>query len=50
MTIARPLCSVCFRQPRAHQSARCADCGPGRLASSRRPLGDDQELDAEAAE
>lgn len=32
MIAARPLCAVCHRNPREPDSARCYDCGPGRLA------------------
>ena len=56
MNVARPLCSVCHRRHREPSSARCNDCGPGRLFSSappRRPrkptpaqeLGDTDETD-----
>lgn len=41
MTVSRPLCAVCHARPRASQSARCEECGPGRIAAptppSRRP-------------
>jgi len=30
----RPNCAVCGRNPRAEGSARCVDCGPGRIATS----------------
>jgi hypothetical protein len=32
MNVSRPLCSVCFREPREPNSGRCWDCGPGRIA------------------
>jgi hypothetical protein len=35
MTVSKPLCCICFREPRAEGSARCLDCGPGRI----RPVG-----------
>lgn len=35
--VSRPLCAVCFRNPREEGTARCADCGPGRLESNKRP-------------
>lgn len=40
MTAARPLCAVCFSQPREPGTARCADCGPGRIrpATPARPM------------
>ena len=31
MIAARPLCCVCHRNPREPDSARCADCGPGKI-------------------
>ena len=33
--VRRPLCATCFRQPREYGSARCADCGPGRIVTPR---------------
>ena len=30
--VSRPMCAVCFREPRELNSARCWDCGPGRIA------------------
>jgi hypothetical protein len=33
----RPLCVTCFRQPREPGSARCSDCGPGRIRPVRPP-------------
>lgn len=33
--VLRPLCAVCFRNPRAEGSARCTDCGPGRIETSK---------------
>lgn len=35
MNVSRPLCSVCFREPREPNSGRCWDCGPGRIAAPR---------------
>lgn len=32
MTASRPLCPVCFREPREPNSGRCYDCGDGRIA------------------
>lgn len=37
MNVQRPLCAVCFREPREPNSARCRDCGPGRISPSIRP-------------
>lgn len=31
MTVLRPMCAVCFREPREPNSGRCWDCGPGRI-------------------
>ena len=28
-----PMCVVCHRQPREAGSARCWDCGPGRISA-----------------
>ena len=33
--VRRPLCATCFRQPREDGSARCTDCGPGRILTPR---------------
>ena len=38
MTVLRPLCVVCHHRPREDGSARCHDCGPGRInAPAARP-------------
>ena len=59
MNVARPLCSVCHRRHREPGSARCCDCGAGRIhgtaAPPRRPrrprpaeqLGDTGDTDPE---
>jgi hypothetical protein len=39
MNVRRPLCAVCFREPREANSARCHGCGPGRLGTYRPPEG-----------
>ena len=43
--VRRPNCSTCFLRPREHGSARCDDCGPGRIAGSSRGA-DDVETNA----
>lgn len=35
MTALRPNCAVCHANPRAEGSARCEDCGPGRIQPPR---------------
>lgn len=35
MTARRPLCATCFTNPREAGSARCHDCGPGRIQPPR---------------
>ena len=32
MNVSRPLCSVCFREPREPGTSKCNNCGPGRIA------------------
>jgi DNA-directed RNA polymerase subunit RPC12/RpoP len=35
VTILKPLCATCHAQAREPSSARCADCGPGRIVATR---------------
>jgi hypothetical protein len=37
VTVSRPLCAVCFTNPRESASARCHDCGPGRIQTPSKP-------------
>ena len=37
MTAARPPCSVCHRRHREPGSARCCDCGAGRIHGTTAP-------------
>lgn len=37
MSVARPMCAVCHARPREEGTAKCSDCGPGRLATYRPP-------------
>ena len=37
MTVARPLCSCCFKRHREPGTAKCADCGPGRIYTAAPP-------------
>lgn len=47
MTVLRPQCSTCFAAPRELNSARCYDCGPGRIYTPSKPR---SALDRAAAE
>ena len=37
MTVLRSNCSTCFAAPRELGSARCYDCGPGRIQTPSKP-------------
>jgi hypothetical protein len=37
--VAKPLCAVCHRHPREPMSARCHNCGPGRIKTPKPPAG-----------
>lgn len=36
MTVSRPMCSTCFAAPREPNTARCYECGPGRIQTPSR--------------
>ena len=47
MSVAKPLCSICFRRHRAEGSRRCAPCSAGMIQTSRatyQDVGDDGKL------
>lgn len=35
MNVSKPLCCTCYTRRRAERSARCEDCGPGRIQTPR---------------
>jgi hypothetical protein len=37
--VMRPRCAVCHRHPREPLSARCRNCGPGRIKTPKPPAG-----------